>query len=138
MKVLDFVIPHWPPPELRPNTAKPGPNWTTKAWLGHLSKVKGEYGRWVYVYAMDAVRRAKWEPPEQVRLTITFLSSATRRPDDSNLLAAFKCGLDACVAAGVLRSDGPACIVETVVRHGLGYEKAHKGQAVQLRVEEYQ
>ena len=136
MRVFEFTIPLWPPTELRPNTAKPGPHWTTRAWLGHLASLKAEYGQAVYIYALGTVQRAEWEAPEKVRLIITFLSPATRRPDDTNLLAAFKCGLDACVRAGALRDDSPACVVETIVRHGPGLQNNYKGQAVKVRIEE--
>lgn len=129
---LSFTIPQLPPVELWPNRAKPGPQWTTKAWHGRQSALKLEYGKLVYLYALKAIREQGWITPEQATMAVAFIVPDLRRRDASNLYHAFKSGLDFLVKAGVLLDDGP----EHLVSENISIEHQRGREGVRIEVKE--
>ena len=133
-RILIFTIPALPPRELWPNRAKPGPNWTTKAWLGRQAKIKADYESFVWGFAMKAHREMPgfgWQPFFRCTLKLQFIVPSRRSYDEDNLVAAFKCGRDALVKAGVLLSDGPAYILSTEIPAPI-YEKGVEAVRVMI------
>ena len=114
-RILSFTIPALPPRELWPNRAKPGPNWTTRAWHGRQAKIKWEYFAYVYFITEKAMRLVDWESVDRCTLKLEFIVPTRRSYDEDNLVAAFKRGRDAIVEAGAMDSDGPGCILKTEI-----------------------
>ncbi len=129
---LSFLIPALPPRELWPNRAKVGSGWEAKRWHGYRARLKANYEAMVWGYALKAHRETnygfKLPPFECCALTIVFIVPSRRQYDADNLLAAFKSGQDALVKCGVLRGDGPDCILSTTVSSE--YQKRVEGVRV--------
>jgi hypothetical protein len=130
-KNFTFIINALPPRELFPNNAKPGPGWSARNWHGKRAKAKSVYATYVYWTAMEAMRQVGWVAPEKCALTITFIVPSRRQYDADNLLAAFKCGLDALVEVQALAGDGPECIQATTV--STEYVKGQEGVRVVIQ-----
>ena len=131
MDNLTFTVQSLPPRDLWPNNAKPGPGWNTRNWHGKIAKAKSEYAFEVYLAAMVAMRQQEWVAPDRCTLTITFIVPSRRQYDADNLLAAFKCGLDALVEVQALAGDGPECIQATTV--STEYVKGQEGVRVVIK-----
>ncbi len=89
-----------PPPECSPN------------WRGHWAQrhqAARIYQEAVFYECVDARNRlmaiGEWQPFNRVRIELTFVYPQHRRRDRDNLIAMFKPGLDAIIAADLVADD---------------------------------
>ena len=99
MREIIIIVPMLPPSELLPNQAKG--HWAGKA------KAAANYSNAVKLCALndrhlwEIIHKRAWEPLVHASIALEFTWSASKRgpmPDEKNLEAAFKSGIDALTA----------------------------------------
>lgn len=95
-----------PPRELSPNGGNATAHWST------IAGARKEYRFAVKVQALNALRLARWQRPERVRVSLLWCTAGRPRGvglyaprDAGNAVAAFKPGFDGLVDAGVMDDD---------------------------------
>ncbi|KKL55905.1 hypothetical protein LCGC14_2250720 [marine sediment metagenome] len=130
---LTFTIPALPPRELWANQDKPGPAWTTRAWLGHKGRLSREYAQACYLCTLKAIRESHgWRAPNYVTMVLTFVFPDGRRRDLFNVAHAMKSGIDAMVKAGLMYDDGTPYLDEATLK----WEQVKGREAVRVTVTE--